>query len=980
MSKVLKKIKIDWSWSGDTYSIKGFNLAITLSTANPKTNVTAFTTTGVTSLPYTYTFNDVTLDTTLQYTAWVQALYDGKDSDWVSAGNLTVSDDGTATIATTADVSNNYKPIPRARFRYIRSWLNGNSNNSGSQWVELEVFSEGTNIALGKTVTASHAQDSSYPLARYTDGNKLSTSYIQLQGSGSGWQWLMVDLGSVRSDIDYLTEYHYFTDGREYNHRLEISEDGTNWFELFNSTKQGRYKELSTGKSYFVNEGNISSRLTTTESNISAMDTQINLRVTQTQVDTSISAIAIGAKNLLRNSTFNDAKKYWDSMGGSGGYWTILPPESDKPESSIAQCQYTGYSQNVPIYTYAAGTHVKADGTEKVTISFDIFATDINLIPSTIMTLRLFPTVDSLAYVTLVASFNRGQITNYTTGTWTRYSYTYAIPSSTAKYMRAGLYQSAGDVNFKIREIKVEMGTKATDWTPAIEDVTRLITTTNEATIDLLSTEIALKVSSSDFSSLIQQNSSSIKIAVGQIGGNNLAKNSRGYFGTSNWWVGGPGASSTYVQSISADTSWNPFKENMFVISNTSQQEAYIQQTRIKVKPNTKYTLSFRAMMEGNASHMDAYVVGSQNANDAYDYVHPIIIAQHPSTIQYYSLTYTSGANENYATIRVDNNGWINNNTGFNTVFITDIKLEEGDNATAWSPNPSELKSSVVTINDSGLEVLNGSISIKNKAGTQVLSGDTSGNLTIRGDFTTYDDSTGNMAMKLSKRSTYFYDWDSNSICGEIFAGKVVGSVITRGMVFGAYRNKFLYVACQDSNNNMSPVITVDNGAFGNAGTVNIESGRNVWTQNLYVSGTKNSIQDTEYYGKRLINAYETAEYYFGDIGSGKIDSNGECFVYIDEILQECVNTNIEYHVFTQVYEGAITKIKRYENFFIVHGEVGTEFSWELKAKRKGFEHIRLEQKFEGMNANIEEELIQVVSSNIDEELYKDLADELLEV
>ena len=112
----------------------------------------------------------------------------------------------------------------------------------------------------------------------------------------------------------------------------------------------------------------------------------------------------------------------------------------------------------------------------------------------------------------------------------------------------------------------------------------------------------------------------------------------------------------------------------------------------------------------------------------------------------------------------------------------------------------------------------------------------------------------------------------------------------------------------------------------------------------LQISGSKNCIQQTENYGKRLINAYETAEYYFGDIGSGIIE-NGECLIAIDPILQECINTNIEYHVFTQIYNegGSITLIDRQPNYFIVHGTNGTVFSWEIKAKRKGYESNRLE-------------------------------------
>ncbi|MBS5884842.1 hypothetical protein, partial [Clostridium sp.] len=36
--------------------------------------------------------------------------------------------------------------------------------------------------------------------------------------------------------------------------------------------------------------------------------------------------------------------------------------------------------------------------------------------------------------------------------------------------------------------------------------------------------------------------------------------------------------------------------------------------------------------------------------------------------------------------------------------------------------------------------------------------------------------------------------------------------------------------------------------------------------------------------------------------------------------------------------------IERYKNYFIVHGEDNTEFSWELKAKRIGYENVRLDK------------------------------------
>ena len=110
--------------------------------------------------------------------------------------------------------------------------------------------------------------------------------------------------------------------------------------------------------------------------------------------------------------------------------------------------------------------------------------------------------------------------------------------------------------------------------------------------------------------------------------------------------------------------------------------------------------------------------------------------------------------------------------------------------------------------------------------------------------------------------------------------------------------------------------------------------------------GDKNCIQETKNYRDREIYAYETAESYFGDIGNGII-KDGECVVEIDDIFSECVNTNIDYCVFTQVYNGAITRIKRQPTCFIVYGEDDTEFCWEIKAKRLGKENNRLEEFIE---------------------------------
>lgn len=110
---------------------------------------------------------------------------------------------------------------------------------------------------------------------------------------------------------------------------------------------------------------------------------------------------------------------------------------------------------------------------------------------------------------------------------------------------------------------------------------------------------------------------------------------------------------------------------------------------------------------------------------------------------------------------------------------------------------------------------------------------------------------------------------------------------------------------------------------------------------------TKNCMQSTTHYGKRLINVYETAECYYGDIGENEV-KNGECIIKIDPIFAECVNLSTSYQLFLSPYgKGSIFVSKRTENYFIVKGD-DISFCWEIKAKRKGCENIRLEEYKEG--------------------------------
>lgn len=117
---------------------------------------------------------------------------------------------------------------------------------------------------------------------------------------------------------------------------------------------------------------------------------------------------------------------------------------------------------------------------------------------------------------------------------------------------------------------------------------------------------------------------------------------------------------------------------------------------------------------------------------------------------------------------------------------------------------------------------------------------------------------------------------------------------------------------------------------------------------NMYVSGSlavvgnKSRAVATDNFGYKTLSAYETPTPYFGDIGEGVLDSNGECIVFIDEILAECIDSDCKYQVFLQKYgEGDLWIAERNTDYFIVKGTANLSFGWELKAIQRDFNGVR---------------------------------------
>lgn len=113
----------------------------------------------------------------------------------------------------------------------------------------------------------------------------------------------------------------------------------------------------------------------------------------------------------------------------------------------------------------------------------------------------------------------------------------------------------------------------------------------------------------------------------------------------------------------------------------------------------------------------------------------------------------------------------------------------------------------------------------------------------------------------------------------------------------------------------------------------------------LSVSGLKNRVVKTDTYGKRALNAVESAEAYFSDLGTIKCNEEGLGIVIFEDIFSETVDLNKDYNVqITQLteYNGWVEKQK---DKFIIHSNPNAEFDWVVYCKQKDYSDIRLEKK-----------------------------------
>ena len=260
-----------------------------------------------------------------------------------------------------------------------------------------------------------------------------------------------------------------------------------------------------------------------------------------------------------------------------------------------------------------------------------------------------------------------------------------------------------------------------------------------------------------------------------------------------------------------------------------------------------------------------------------------------------------------------------------------------------------------------------------------------------------YTKSNGNKALEFIKQNINFYDWEGTTRTtpvGFIYSARKNNDANKTGLGISNGVNSFFSINYDESNNsnvnrpyvefdhygvtgNTHPITFYDpvkfwqninlNGAKilggelssqnGKSGIYAVEDGiinRGGTTiiGNLSVSGNKNCIQKTSTYGDRLFYSVEDAESYLTDtctevmtVSKTEIGTF-ERVILLDNIFKEAVNLYENYIVEIHKTGWGDFRIKEQTNdYFIVESDrEDFAFKYTIKAKRKGYEDLRLEK------------------------------------
>ncbi len=254
-----------------------------------------------------------------------------------------------------------------------------------------------------------------------------------------------------------------------------------------------------------------------------------------------------------------------------------------------------------------------------------------------------------------------------------------------------GLQTTLGNAQGDIAQIKVDAKKLSTSLSGKVDNSTyaNFVNATNNAlNAKLVASDLKGYAKTTDVQATanglqVNINSLSGKLDNLVIGNRNLVRDS-GFPKNTDYWYNG-------LTVAKHDFYYSNTKPLFCVSTNSSNKEKIVTSIRFMLKRNTDYVVSFKGFASVNVSSYDVFILARKygETND-YSTVMHLVDAKRLAAdrVQYVKdLVFNSGENDE-AYIRFDNNGSSDGKNAW--LFFTEVKVEEGNKSTAWTPAPED--------------------------------------------------------------------------------------------------------------------------------------------------------------------------------------------------------------------------------------------------------------------------------------------------
>lgn len=689
----------------------------------------------------------------------------------------------------------------------------------------------------------------------------LKDSYISLKATVNG---LNSTVASHTSSISTVTTELGKVDGKINTAKSDaISTAGADATSKANNA-------LNSAKSYTNAQiTTVNTRVSNAESSITQLNNSITNKVWQTDIDKTVSKIEIGGRNLLQGS--------------------------DKIVGEVSKREFVQFADVAPIFDKY--------GLIEYTISFDIKSKDTSKTNSVLV----YGQSDSGSKYVFSG-------TVFVSTEWQRLSITVTpvlsdYDTSTAMLAFFGTYDT-GNIPI-IKNVKIEKGNKATDWTPAPEDVDESILAVSKEVTTVKEKAASLETNLNGITSKV----TNLESTTSTINGKVNAQETR--LQSTEQKVTATGVITTITEAINAGT--NSLTTMQFILDKNGA------------------TIKNGALRILNKAGVEV-LKGDSDGN--------LIMT---GTINILSKSKT------YSIAKI----W---GTEYNGSGYTEY-LHDGDFALCIkdSKDLQGFKKSVLersTVGGKEKVVINAGSYLNLHAGDILGNGAPSytGIASFGVKIPFGDGSTTTNDIMVTDKAMYF--------------GTGTNKVFNLSVGLNTSNNEGFRVTY---NGYDLFRITGKNGGESYFGYNPIYFDRNVTAMyNFTVKGTKSCLEETKNYGAVRSFAVESPSDWRIDYYFGKTDENGECVVYLDDVFIEYANTDMRYGVSIQEEgDGILYPCEYTTTWFKVKGTPNLKFNCEVRALRRGFEnnrnlrHVNVEEEYinlstveEELNDNIEDILL----------------------